>query len=630
MEGLEFYTELVDRITGPAKLGARSLGGLGKQLKTVDDQLKHLNTTALKLRLKEAFGGGGAENRAALRGINAQRGALRELQRVGQGGGGSRGGLFSSGGLGRAALVAGAVVAVGAAALSAAAGLARMGLDGMAAVMRIGAHAENTRIVIAGMLQAGGATTVWGQSMRVAGRAMEQIRHDAARLPGEADDFITVFRAGLPKALAAGMRDPMQVAGFTNRFAALGNVLGRDSAEVGRDLNLMLSGRAGANVAMFSALQPHITAAARGMGLTVRNAKDFNKLRPAQWLALTQAALARFDPMIEAFKDTWETQESTFKSTGDELLRIGSAPLFERMKTTLKGVNEWLDHNKGLVQSLAILVGDTLGGAFDFIVGQLKGISPDDLMTGFREVLDIVKGLGGVFANVIWPVLKGLGGGAFKAIGSALGPLSTVLGMLSGSKVDAGPWETIGKALGYVAVAVGALGLALGAAGAAIFAVLGTIGSGFVELFSGQTWSELGAGLSDIGTRIVDGLWNGLTAAWAGLLARFRGLVDLLPAAVRRALGIASPSRVFMELGVHTAAGFERGISAGMPDVGSALEGMVAAPRVEAPRSGGGGTVHLEVNITIEGADRDAGDIAVEVENRLRAFIERTGLEPAV
>lgn len=60
---------------------------------------------------------------------------------------------------------------------------------------------------------------------------------------------------------------------------------------------------------------------------------------------------------------------------------------------------------------------------------------------------------------------------------------------------------------------------------------------------------------------IVKGMEDGLKSAWAGLIATFNGLIDQLPETVKKALGIASPSKVFAAFGKNIAQGLQVGIS---------------------------------------------------------------------
>lgn len=77
-----------------------------------------------------------------------------------------------------------------------------------------------------------------------------------------------------------------------------------------------------------------------------------------------------------------------------------------------------------------------------------------------------------------------------------------------------------------------------------------------------------------IGQAIVDGLKNGISSAWNGLVNMVKGLTDHLPSVVKKALGIASPSKVFHQIGVNIGQGLTNGISSTQGMVQSAVSGL--------------------------------------------------------
>lgn len=100
--------------------------------------------------------------------------------------------------------------------------------------------------------------------------------------------------------------------------------------------------------------------------------------------------------------------------------------------------------------------------------------------------------------------------------------------------------------------------------------------------------SKLWTGLKDFaskaitwGTNIVDGLWTGIKNAWAGLLSKFKGLLDLLPDAAKKALGIASPAKKMMPIGKFGAQGVQLGWENEIPkvadSVGAGITGTIAS-----------------------------------------------------
>lgn len=77
------------------------------------------------------------------------------------------------------------------------------------------------------------------------------------------------------------------------------------------------------------------------------------------------------------------------------------------------------------------------------------------------------------------------------------------------------------------------------------------------------TWfATLPAQMLTIGGQIIDGLWQGLASKWEGLKAKVAEIANSISGAVKGALGIHSPSRVFAELGGYTMQGLQMGLQA--------------------------------------------------------------------
>ncbi len=110
------------------------------------------------------------------------------------------------------------------------------------------------------------------------------------------------------------------------------------------------------------------------------------------------------------------------------------------------------------------------------------------------------------------------------------------------------------------------------------------------------TWfKELPGRIVQIGKDIISGLWDGITSGikWLGekVSGFFGGLVD----GVKDVLGIASPSKVFAEIGKFSGEGFEKGLSASM---GTALK--------DAKREMQSGINGLDAAVSVTGAQARA------------------------
>jgi hypothetical protein len=77
-----------------------------------------------------------------------------------------------------------------------------------------------------------------------------------------------------------------------------------------------------------------------------------------------------------------------------------------------------------------------------------------------------------------------------------------------------------------------------------------------------------------IGGALVDGIKNGIAAGWDALLAWAEAKIDSLPWVIKKALGIASPSAVFAEIGRNTVEGMIEGFRQMAGKLGEAAEGM--------------------------------------------------------
>lgn len=79
----------------------------------------------------------------------------------------------------------------------------------------------------------------------------------------------------------------------------------------------------------------------------------------------------------------------------------------------------------------------------------------------------------------------------------------------------------------------------------------------------GSFFSKVG----EIGKNIIDGIKNGIANAWNNLKEWFKNLFGDIIGIAKKILGIASPSKVFKEIGGFTAEGFGEGFTDTMEDV---------------------------------------------------------------
>lgn len=89
-------------------------------------------------------------------------------------------------------------------------------------------------------------------------------------------------------------------------------------------------------------------------------------------------------------------------------------------------------------------------------------------------------------------------------------------------------------------------------------------------------WNEID--WTDLGRNLWKGIVEGLNAGWEAVKSVFSDLASEAANAFATALGIASPSKVFAELGYELPAGVAKGIQQGAPEAQRAAANIVQAP----------------------------------------------------
>src|SRR5579859_647941 len=213
---------------------------------------------------------------------------------------------------------------------------------------------ENTQIALAAIFGANGITASMPEGMGVAADVMAQMRKDAAALPGEFKDLVSIFKTISVPGFQAGA-SINELRDVAAQAMAVSQVMGLPMEQAARELAMLLEGRAGA----------HNVLGMRLAGLGGERAQAFNKLQPEERLAAVRKELEKFAPAIEAFSHSFEGLSSTLVDNAKRFLSVATTPLFERIKTTLSEANGWFDGNEEKVALWANVLGERLAGAFD-------------------------------------------------------------------------------------------------------------------------------------------------------------------------------------------------------------------------------------------------------------------------
>jgi len=187
---------------------------------------------------------------------------------------------------------------------------------------------------------------------------------------------------------------------------------------------------------------------------------------------------------------------------------------------------------------------------------------------------------------------------AFEKLGELLGDTSTDVDWLE-TAFQAARIATIAVA-GTIAVLAGALVVVIGymigtarqlgllayyagyAAGALLDGLGGALSSvaDYVQSALDSLY-EMVSAAARVGTDLITGLADGITAGAGKVMSAMTGAVGGAIAAAKRQLGIASPSKVFLEIGGQTAEGMAIGIDDGAGQVQSSMADMASSESVE-------------------------------------------------
>lgn len=367
-------------------------------------------------------------------------------------------------------------------------------------VTSLNAGAEEARISIAGLFQAGtGGQGAAGfqEALAESDSIIQRMRVHANELPGEFRDLQNVFEGGLLPGLEAG-KTAEQIEGLSATFMAVTQGFHIESQNAGRELQMLLEGRAGGHVAMWN----HIS------GLVGKTAQQFNAMSRAARFEAIEHALAGFGPMVAAYGNTWAAAESTAKDHLSQLLRVGTAPLFERMKDALNQANHWFEANQTSLEQWATVIGGRIAHGFDYIVD--KGHQLFEMIQHFdlSHMVEQVQHLGGGMLAAragmsllgSTSVLEGagglVGGGAMAGAGVLGLVIAPVIAAFATGAVDFGTvMHDIGQSVGPIVTAFGSLASAL-------VPLLAAVGAPLIEAFTGllHIVSPLIVALTDLTT----------------------------------------------------------------------------------------------------------------------------------
>jgi hypothetical protein len=207
-------------------------------------------------------------------------------------------------------------------------------------IASIGSAFEQNRLQIAGFLSALGLSSDFNAGLKDAETVIKKITKDAALLPGEAEEYVEVFKTnaaflknGMPGA------NPFQIADFTNKLTAVAKTVDAkmDAGQISREAGMLLAarGRAGAHNVLFTKLLPFMMQVEGQAKLT---ADSFNRMTQPQRVKLLQDTFALLDPALKEASHSFDALVGAAESMAKTVTRLTTAGLFEGMKEGLDSI----------------------------------------------------------------------------------------------------------------------------------------------------------------------------------------------------------------------------------------------------------------------------------------------------
>jgi hypothetical protein len=377
--------------------------------------------------------------------------------------------------------------------LGAAVGFGAM-VTGFKKAIDITSDYEQQVLRLTGVMEGMAAKPTHQEALSASVSAYKILNQYAAALPGETEDYVTVFERGLPEALRAGVTDIKDIAKFTSHFAAVMMDAKHNADNVGESLNKMLS------------LHPRMMQrdiVIRMLRIMNMSAAAFRALDPAQRLQAVRKALSTMDGMIKEQANSIEALFGATVSNAKMVLVGGIKPVLEEIRHGVKAVSEYLEKNN---ESLSKTV--ALSGLLIIKLAKVAAVAKGVSMIGGLPMLQRVGSLG------VAGVTK-TAGAVSRGIGAAGAAARGVAGV--GEAMDIfSKWSIVGRVMSmFIASAPIIAGLATAIAG---FGIVITMAGILRQLFS-----DLVDDIGGIRTRLLESI-NNLVESITNLIPKIDGV----------------------------------------------------------------------------------------------------------
>lgn len=227
-----------------------------------------------------------------------------------------------------------------------------------------------------------------------------------------------------------------------------------------------------------------------------------------------------------------------------------------------------------LIQALPTIVSAGMELIMQLVIGIAKAL-PELLPKALEAVLTFVEGLidnVDLLIEAATQIIIGLALGLIKCLPTLIEKAPIIVGKLVVAIIQAVP-QLLKAAVEIIAKLATGLLSSVGRLLTAGYDIIRQLFNGILNAISN---------FSSIGTNIVQGIKNGISNAWNNMVSWFKGLFGDLVQIAKDILGIASPSKVFEQIGEYTTEGFDKGMEnfgqGAMEDVQNAMDEISNIP----------------------------------------------------
>lgn len=385
------------------------------------------------------------------------------------------------------------------------------------AVAKFNSEIEQTKIGLAGIFQASGVGD-FKDSLKIADVLNQRMIKDAAALPGTYKQLVDTFQAVATPGLQSGM-SVGQLEKFAANTLAIGVVNQLPARVAAREMRAMLQGQVHSQNILAQMLVPQ-------MGMDI---KTFNHLDPAKRVAAINAVFGKYKDSFAAFENSFVGLSTTTLSYLQILLGKIGAPLFERVKDSLRSVNDYFTGHKTQIEDFANHWGVKIANGFSAAMHAGKMLLPVvGALVNHIDHLTTKEGIRGVGTALAVTAGLGVGGKVLSGAGglmSSLGPMA--MGGASGG--GSAMMAMISNPVGWGALLAAIVGVTVGTVQLA----------GAYRILTDSTNKYYTAGMGYLHSMGVsfESAMSSLGDAWAKVQAPILQIVDLAGVQMLDALG---------------------------------------------------------------------------------------------